>query len=777
MPARKRPKSKSATAKKSGGTPPGGPSDQAEGSLRFAVDAGLLFQLGEELVNRRSVALAELIKNAYDADATRLLLRFDGVTEAGGRITVADNGTGMSFKRIQQSWMRIATPEKVEEPTSRRFKRPRAGAKGVGRFAARRLARSLDLISVALVDAKSPQGPRERTTVRFDWAEFKPGLLVDAVPVHFSRQIVEARDADTGVTLILRNVREAWSEEDIADLQNDLLRLISPVRDRLVLESAGIRQTPASRRKPSAQRDPGFHLVIEAPEFPSFEGALGERFLANALAVLEGTLTKDGRARFALRFRERKKKLRFVAKTRFALVGPASFTVHYFSYRKEFFEDLEINLREAQTLGRERGGVHIYVDRFRVAPYGDAGDDWLNLDEDRARRLIAAPDEIAHFGRKVARPMLLLPGNNQLFGSVFLSRFRNPHLQQTVNRERFIENRAFRELREFVRLGINWLTVCYAREFASTRQASARAGKDPAKIIRGVQERLSAAAGDLTPEQQTELGQALGLAQAAIAERQEEVIGELSMLRVLASTGTMIVVFDHQLLATLASLRDSHMELAKAARRLSMSDRSRVERELERIRQWIDDTEHQGELLGLLIGRKARSKRSRVAIRPAAQAIADAFTAYRRDLGIEFDNGVPAGLRTPPMYPAELSAILINLFTNALKAVRFSGDRSIRVDGGRQKGVVSIRVSDTGVGAPRRKWEQFFRPFHGESEPDPLLGQGTGLGLKIVRDFVEVYGGNARFVHPQSPWRTTIEVILPEKRSEASQLNPAASIE
>src|SRR5438093_106699 len=116
----------------------------SEGELRFDVDCGLLFQLGEGAVNKRSVALAELIKNSYDADATHVIVEFKNVARPGGEITILDDGSGIPFSRIRDTWMRIATTEKEDQPTSPIFGRHRAGAKGIGRFATRRLATQLE---------------------------------------------------------------------------------------------------------------------------------------------------------------------------------------------------------------------------------------------------------------------------------------------------------------------------------------------------------------------------------------------------------------------------------------------------------------------------------------------------------------------------------------------------------------------------------------------------------------------------------------------------------
>ena len=76
-----------------------------EGEAFFNIDSRLLFQLGEKLVANRAVALAELVKNSYDADATSVEIRFENVKTAGGTIIVKDNGLGMTLNVFQKTWM------------------------------------------------------------------------------------------------------------------------------------------------------------------------------------------------------------------------------------------------------------------------------------------------------------------------------------------------------------------------------------------------------------------------------------------------------------------------------------------------------------------------------------------------------------------------------------------------------------------------------------------------------------------------------------------------
>lgn len=190
-----------------------------EGEVFFGIDSRLLFQLGEKLVTNRAVALGELVKNSYDADATNVIVQMKNVKKLGGTIIVKDNGSGMSSSTFQKTWMRIATMDKKENPLSKRYRRAKAGEKGIGRFACRRLSKKLILSSVAEID-----GIKEELNATFIWPSFKPGSDVDKIPVKYSVKSVDY-ETPTGTSLILEDTNESWGVKDVKKLR---LYTVSP---------------------------------------------------------------------------------------------------------------------------------------------------------------------------------------------------------------------------------------------------------------------------------------------------------------------------------------------------------------------------------------------------------------------------------------------------------------------------------------------------------------------------------------------------------------------
>jgi signal transduction histidine kinase len=719
-------------------------------SLAFDVDAALLVELGERLVARRSIALAELIKNAYDADATEVIVSFEDVAGPNGAIVVLDDGSGMSLEAMRRGWMRIATNDATLNARSAKFGRPRTGAKGVGRFACGRLASRLSLESISDVS-----GSLERVTAEFDWHDFEPGRDLADVMARVTRESL-AKRLPTGTTLRLSGLTDIWAQKDLAELQAELSDLMN-------LDEIG----GYVRRIGDYEPDPGFEAQILAPEFPRFEGAIGDPFLESAWGVLKGSVTERGEPRYELQTLDSDSRLwHQPGESRCPDLLGATFTIRMMVYQGGRFRGSGYSLAEARDLGRKRGGVRIYLDGFQVFSYGSPGDDWLDLDQDRARRRSTLDDPLLEKQASgLPRPMLMLPGNMQLFGAVSLARDRNPGVTVSISRERLVQNDTYEQLKRFVRSGIDWMTVCYARDLErreprgtdtkEERQTSAEAVRSVREAVKGE----TAIPEDVKQEVVTSLDEA----ETILTQEVEAHVSELSMLRVLGSAGTTLMVFDHTLRAMAGQLDGIVARLESTVDHVPPEHMDAVRQTLDDLRSWSSMATGQGSLVGLLVGPEARTRRRSLALRPLVDALSRGFSGYLSRFGISLENDVPPAVRTPPLHEAEVYAVLLNLVTNSFKAVREGAERRVRVVATTTSEGFTLEVSDTGIGIPLQNRENVFQPFFTTSQPDPVLGIGTGLGLKIVRDLARAWGGDAEFVEPAEPWHTTIELVVPNR--------------
>ena len=247
-------------------------------STAFTVDAALLRELGERLIGRSYIALAELVKNSYDADATNCTIQF-GTEE----ITVADNGHGISEREFHDHWMRIGTTHKTDRKTSRRLGRPMTGAKGLGRLSVQFLADEMTL------ETTSADEPWRYLYAFVDWTGIRRGEDLDTVDVLWEMRSGKREypgGRATGTRIVLKALRSTWDTDEIGKLGQHVWMLQPPYR------------RPDRWTDDTAQ---DFYIDIDAPDierakeaFSRFEDAL----FRNWKARIRGSLV-DGRSRQA----------------------------------------------------------------------------------------------------------------------------------------------------------------------------------------------------------------------------------------------------------------------------------------------------------------------------------------------------------------------------------------------------------------------------------------------------------------------------------------------
>lgn len=177
---------------------------------------------GSDLVTNDAVAVTELVKNCYDAYAYNAMITFGRNVDGSPYIEIVDDGLGMTQKTIEESWAVIATPYKKKNPTVSRDGRIRrvSGNKGLGRFSAARLGRTLEIITKSKNDTCF--------SAKIEWENFiNSGSIADC-KIILSESKSSRLSSQTGTIIKITGLYEQWTETKIRELQNSLSRLISP---------------------------------------------------------------------------------------------------------------------------------------------------------------------------------------------------------------------------------------------------------------------------------------------------------------------------------------------------------------------------------------------------------------------------------------------------------------------------------------------------------------------------------------------------------------------
>lgn len=405
------------------------------GAIPFQPKARLIKLLGDELISNEVIALVELVKNSYDADATSVEVLLENITDIdNGKIIVRDNGTGMSKETVLGAWLQPGTDikKRFREGNQRTkvYGRPVLGEKGVGRFAAQKLGSLITLITKTKED-------KLETLVEIDWKEFEKDKPLSDILVKWIRVEPKIfRGEMSGTFIQIQFLNKKWNEKIVSKLIQKLGSLQSPFK-----EKANFRINLTSNDYP--------HLVEEV-KFP-------KSLFEQAVYSLCGTVTKTGVLKGEYHFHNPAyKNLERKVTLEKDIRDPEDFSSNDFfrypccgDFSFDFYVwDLDpLTLKE--TISRKNycvfiqphTGVRIYRDNFRAWPYGEEGDDWLDLNHRRVNNM----------------PKCL--SNNQIIGVIEISQEGNPQLRDKTNREGFLENQEYTDFQSLVTSAINELEI------------------------------------------------------------------------------------------------------------------------------------------------------------------------------------------------------------------------------------------------------------------------------------------------------------------------------
>ncbi len=685
------------------------------GSATFRPRARIIQALGRDLISNEVIAIQELIKNAYDADATRVTITFEEpFTPAHGAVTISDNGDGMDLKVIRGAWMEPATISKLRKKKTRKGRRV-TGEKGIGRFAAARIARVLEMTT-------NPRGSSKQIHVRFDWGAFEDeSRYLDEIKCKWRVESLSSSRGH-GATLRMIGLNDEWDEDQqrdmtsFSDLRAELSRLVAPLqKDEFAIE---LRLPPRLKAMAGLITPPE---VLGKPHY-RLHGSVNSK--GQLTAFYEGPnetgeLLDDG-----------KKPLILLQGGRKPSCGPFSFEFRVWDRQRDDLQPLaeafNATIRDIRRDLDAASGISVYRDRFRVLV---PEQDWLRLDL-----------------RRVQNPTLRL-SNNQIVGRISISADRNPGLKDQTNRQGIVDTPQLEDLKATLMEILSKLEV--------KRDNHRRQARTQATGV-GIFEKLQIAPIRAYLVQRyphdRELLSFVDRASRTFEEGVGEVQQVLARYRRLATLGQLIDVVLHEGRTPISTIRNE-MDLAMGD--LSKAGGTQINDQLSgRFRVITEQTE----MLSLLFKRLApfsgrrRGRPSKITLERIIRNSFDLYAQKIRELGVTVS--LPEGETWVTVDPSEMQMIFVNLLDNALHWLEKVKDRQIvilirKLDVGLQ-----VTFSDSGPGVPEDIRERIFEPYFSTK------AEGIGLGLTIAGETAAEYEGGLELMANGPLAGATFRILL-----------------
>lgn len=312
-----------------------------EEKLHFKVSSGLKDIIGKDLITNELVAIFELVKNGYDADATEINLIINSYENY---IIIQDNGKGMNRNDIENKWLFVAHSEKKDSD------KVYAGSKGIGRFSCDRLGTKLKLIS---------HKDDEVSKLEIDWGEFEKDSLIkfEELDVTYTNlDVVEDSFIQkSGTILNISNLRDTWDLNRVNKVVEALQRLVNPFVDdgkikinvKYISSSSGIAELDEYIRNDIATVLDKKTIYVECyiKEKEISISLYDKEKIIYSFKIENNTILKD-----------------------------IYFKIYYMSFAAKY------NFTKImKTTPKDYGSIFLYKNNFRIFPYGEVDFDAFGL--------------------------------------------------------------------------------------------------------------------------------------------------------------------------------------------------------------------------------------------------------------------------------------------------------------------------------------------------------------------------------------------------------------
>jgi signal transduction histidine kinase len=709
------------------------PVKQSEPQLEkvlFRLHPRVFAALGTGLVTNDIVAIIELVKNSYDAFASRVDVRFAAAPSGQiSQIEVQDDGEGMTYDLITNVWCEVGTPYRTIEPIRRvgRSHRRMSGEKGLGRLSAARLGSWLEMLTQA-------EG-EPCWHVLVDWSGLAQSESLASCFVEVGEYTQASPFAKSGTLLSIEGINGRWDENDFQQLEKNLSRLISPFAN---LKDFSISLTTPKKGEAAART-----IEIESPEYlerPPYRasGTVDAKGLAElqydfslppAQRRAKQKIQFDSKHLAEARARDHNGEKEGKART---LCGPFEFEIRAWDIGTDAMQTYagRLNLDQAPNrISKEirtHSGVSLYRDNILVLPKSDKSRDWLGLDLRRISRL----------GRRLA--------TNQIIGYVLITAKSNPTIQDTSDRERIVESEASAEFQELIQQVLEFLEEEREKDRIKADHkeppfadlfTTLRGTEAIEEIQRGIERRLS-------PEKLLPLVKRHSEELSKTTDQLEQRIIYYSRL---ASLGNMAGVVVHEVRnhTALINLMIKSAELF-ASDPSSNKALLQLQADLALGRKALDALVRIADHFAPLATRVEKGRKSEAVLE---RIIKDVLENRRQFLAKYDIEAKPlTSYHKVALNPGELFTVIFNLVDNAIYWLSRSDKRKrqikFRISKAGHGNRVRVEVHDSGPGVEEGYEERIFWPGVTRKR------EGIGMGLTIASEIVSQHNGRMRLIQP-----------------------------
>ena len=726
--------------------------DAETDKLRFRPKARIIRTIGDQLISGPEAAVIELVKNAYDADANFAEIKFTPPLQAGkGRISITDDGHGMSLDDIRLKWMEPATASKVKDRLSPRKERKMMGSKGIGRFAAAKLGAKMALTSTVCAG----EGNVSVLIPELDWSIFSDDVYLSDIAIGC---LVQDATDPTGTLIEIIELREDWTKERLTRLYSELRRLISPFsasqeeaeefrvyldlsdcdRSSTGFDPRDIFQDDDSSEPDGPYRGQG-HRVHPFPLLSACDYELSGTLAADGSFDGSFTIHRAGRGAEAI-------KMRGTGIVRSESAGTVEVQLYLFDRETDALKSNmrkaglgEVTAREARRLLDSISGVAIYREGFRVRPYGDPANDWLALDS-----------------RRVQDPSLRI-GHNQVAGYLKIEGEQESNLFERSSREGFEDNAAFQNLEKLIKRLLAEVVEPKRfdfREKAGISRSRATTFDELKELseLRRVRKLISL----LKPDQREEAERIIDKESQRLSLRVEAMRKRQRVLEAQSSLGAILAEVLHEGSPEATFIQKTAERMKIRLKAFLVGDDGGRARDFysDRVPQVKESADKLVRLFGAL-SPLAGGRRRQPSLFYPIDKIEDALALFENH-HVEFKIESAAEGMEFLGHSEDLSTAVVNIVGNAVHWLEATNVASplVQITLSRSEDGGHVFIEDNGPGVPDEFAERIFEVGF------TLKDGGTGLGLSIAQEALARSGGKLRF-HPEHEAGALFEIVFP----------------